>query len=331
MIKFWTAKYELVPWGNLGANAGSKPRVGALFKVLWPNGNIGYSDIFPWPELGDAPLQDQLKDLARSQLSPLIEQSIWLAKKDAALRKVSRNAFVGAPKIKHHYLISDYTKFTEAHMAELRSAGYSTLKIKVGRSIDEEGKFISRQIRQNPVTVRLDFNAQAGMPEFEKLFSHLGAAEKARVEFVEDPFPWNLETWTEAAKIAPLALDNEYDKVQWDQFRTKPPFSVVILKPARQDIDRALGWVNKFALKMVVTSAMDHPVGVAHACNLAAELKKFYPNTLLDCGCLTLKTYRPNEFSSRIQVAGPYIKDIPGIGIGFDDLLEKAQWIPVQP
>jgi O-succinylbenzoate synthase len=331
MIKFWTSKYELVPFGNLGSTADAKPRAGALFKAQWPNGNIGYADIFPWPELGDAPIDEQIAVLGRGQLSPLVEQSIWLAKKDAVLRKAGKNAFANIAKIKNHYLVNDFTKFTEANMKDLRSAGFSTLKIKVGRSVDEEGKFIAKIIRQNPITVRLDFNAKVGFAEFERLFSHLGVAEKPRIEFVEDPVPWNLEAWTEAAKLAPIALDQEYHKVEWEKLKTKPPFSTVVLKPARQDVDHALNWINKFALKMVVSSSMDHPIGVAHACSVAAELKKFYPNTLLDCGCLSLKVYRPNEFSSRIQLTGPYLKDIPGTGIGFDDLLEKVTWVPVQP
>ena len=100
MIQFWTSKYELVPIGNLGAAADEKPRAGALFKVQWPNGNVGYSDIFPWPELGDEPLAQQISMLGKGQLTPLIEQSIWLAKKDAALRKTNTNAFKAAPKIK---------------------------------------------------------------------------------------------------------------------------------------------------------------------------------------------------------------------------------------
>ncbi len=326
MIQFWTSKYELYPLGHLGAAVEGKPRVGALFKVQWPNGNVGYADLFPWPELGDETLDQQISMIANGQLTPLVEQAIWLAKKDAAFRKTKTNAFKSAAKIKNHYLINDYTKFTDAHLKDLRSAGFTTLKIKVGRDVDEEGKFASRLIRQNPITVRLDFNSQINFSQLERFFSHLSPSEKPKIEFVEDPFTWDMEAWTEAAKIAPLAIDYEYSKVGWESLKAKPPFSIVVLKPARQDIDKALERINKHALKMVVTSSLDHPVGVAHACLLAAELKKFYPNTLLDCGCLSLKAYRANEFSLQIQTSGPYLKEISGTGIGFDELLQKAYW-----
>jgi O-succinylbenzoate synthase len=104
----------------------------------------------------------------------------------------------------------------------------------------------------------------------------------------------------------------------------------MVIKPARTDIEKAVAKVNQHALKMVVTSSIDHPVGVAHALYVATELKKFNPNTLLDCGCLTLRVYKPNEFANTIQVTGPYLAGIKGTGIGFDDLLEKTPWVKVQ-
>ena len=191
MMKFWSSKYELVPWQVFGAVADASPRPGALLKVQWPNGNTGYADIFPWPEFGDADIVDQLRALAQGKLSPLVEQAIWLAKKDSVWRKDRKNAHVGAAKIKNHFLVTDFTKFNDAAIKEARSAGFTTFKIKVGRAVDEEGKFIAKFLKQNPVLIRLDFNAKTDFSEFERLFSHLGPAEKARIEFVEDPVPWH--------------------------------------------------------------------------------------------------------------------------------------------
>jgi len=330
MIKFWTSRYELTPWNVFGAVADASPRSGALLKVQWPNGNTGYADIFPWPEFGDAEIHDQIRALALGKISPLVEQSIWLAKKDATWRKEKKNAHIGSSKIKHHFLVTDFTKFSESSIKEARSAGFTTFKIKVGRAVDEEGKFISRFLKQNPVLVRLDFNAKTDFSEFERLLSHLAASEKARVEFVEDPMPWSTDAWTEAAKMVPIAIDMESEKIDWDKFTDKPPFQVVVLKPARTDMDKALKFISRFGLKMAVSSSLDHPVGVAHALAQALEIKKFYPNTLLDCGCLTLKAYKPNEFMSQVQTTGPFLKEIKGTGIGFDDLWDKLEWIPVQ-
>lgn len=304
-------------------------RKGALLKVAWPNGNIGYADLFPWPEWGDADIDVHLNDLAKLKISPLVEQAIWLAKKDAALRKEKKNAFAGAAKIKNHYLVPDYTKFTDSTMKELRSAGYTSLKIKVG-DVDETAKFVSRIVKQNPVTVRLDFNAKTDFNQYEKFFAHIGSVEKPKIEFVEDPIPWNPDGWAEIAKMGiPLAIDEQVPKLDWEKLKTPLPFKIVIIKPARIDVEKTVKFIDKYALKMVVTSSLDHAVGIAHACAVAADLKKFYPNTLIDCGCLSMRAYRPNEYSSRIQVQGPYLTNIAGTGVGFDELFEKTNWTPV--
>lgn len=347
MLKFWFSKYELLPMNPIGAvlnynfekraelnkekKVEEKAHYGALLKIQWPNGNEGFSDLHPWPELGDHDLETHLVALANGKISQLVEQAIWLAKKDASLRKSGKNAFVGAAKVKNHYLISDYITFTDSTMRDLRSSGFTTIKIKVGRNIEEEAEFIKRMIKQNPVGIRLDFNAKIDFDKYEKFISYFALAEKARIEFIEDPIKWDLKAWTEARKLGvPLAVDFEIDKVDWEKLEAPLPFKVVIIKPTRQDVEKTVKLVNRFALKMVITSALDHPVGVAQALMVASELKKFYPNTLLECGCLTLRIYKPNEFSTRIQVQGPYLNAIAGTGIGFNDLLQKLDWQPVK-
>ncbi len=297
--------------------------------VQWPNGAIGYADVFPWPELGDESLEQQFLNLSKGRLSSLMEQSIWLAKIDARLRMDKKNAFVGAPKVKNHYLISDFTKFNESQLKEAKSAGFTTFKVKAGRAVDEEGKFIAKFIKQNSVLVRVDFNAKIDFSEYERFISHLGPAEKARIEYVEDPIEWDLDAWREIADLLPVAIDQELEKFKLDLITEPPPFETIVLKPARIDMEKAIQFANSFNLKMVVTSSLDHPVGVAHALYQAAELKKEYSNRLLDCGCLSLRTYKPNEFSSQIQTTGPFLKEIRGTGIGFDDLFDRIEWTEI--
>lgn len=330
MLKFWYSKYELMPMASISAAKEPKARCGALIKIQWPDGNEGYSDLHPWAELGDYDVDTHLLALAKGKISQLVEQAIWLAKKDAALRKTGKNAFSGAVKVKNHYLVSDYTKFTDSTMRDLRTSGFTTLKIKAGRKLEEEADFVKRVIKQNPVGIRLDFNAKLDFQKYQQFIGYFSQAEKARIEFIEDPMKWNLEDWHKAVKLGvPLALDFEFVKIDWEKIEAPLPFKVMIIKPTRQDVEKTVKLVDKYSLKMVVTSAMDHPVGVAHALSVASELKKYYPNTLLDCGCLTMRIYKPNDFSSRVQVQGPYLTAINGTGIGFDDLLQKMDWLPV--
>lgn len=330
MIQFWSHKYQLQEMPADPSDKNPSIHEGALLKVVWPDGRTGYADLFPVKKFGDADIDTQLAALASGKLSPLAEQSIWLAKRDAILRKNKQSAFAGMAKVKNHFLVTDLMTFSDSKMAEIRSAGYSTLKLKVGYDPEEEVKLISRWLKQHPIMLRLDFNSKLKFDDYQVFMLSLKQGERARIEFVEDPFPWNFDGWKEVSGFVPLAIDNEAEKIDWARIKSPVPFKVMVIKPARTDIEKAVAKVHQHALKMVVTSSIDHPVGIAHALHVATELKKFNPYTLLDCGCLTLRVYKPNEFANSIQVTGPYLAGIKGTGIGFDDLLEKTPWVKVQ-
>ncbi len=329
MLKFWHHKYNLQPVGALGALASEKPREGALLKIQWPDKKVGYADLFPWPELGDLVLEAQLEELSRGRLNYLAEQAIWLARKDANLRAEKKNAFQGLPKIKNHFLISDPKLVTDTLVTEIKSMGFSTVKIKLGRNLEEEATWIDKFMRAQPFMVRLDLNSKGSPASFENFVSRIGLPVRPRIEYVEDPMPYNHENWMAASKLLPIALDNEFYKIDWSSMKAPLPFKVVVIKPARQDVKTTVDHVNKFGLKMVIASSLDHPVGIAHAVFTAGGLKKFYPNTLLDCGCLSLRAYKANDFSTSMIVQGPFLQDVAGTGIGFDSLFEKIQWTPL--
>lgn len=329
MMKFWYYKYELEPVSELSSVTGSAKRRGALLKVQWPNGKMGYSDLFPWPEHGDVDIDTQLSAIAQGRLTKLAEQAIWLAKKDADPRSRGVNIFAGLGKVKNHYLVNDISKLTDNALANLRSAGFTTLKIKVGKNLEEEAATISKLVRQNPLLVRLDFNAKIDLVAYRKFMNSLDLTDRAKIEYVEDPMPWNLEAWKEAATFTPIALDQEFEKVKWNEITGRPPFKILIIKPARRDVEKDLKLAEQYDLKVVVTSSLDHPVGVAHACNIASEIKKSNPSMLLDCGCLSLRAYKFSEFFLRVQATGPYFAGVNGTGIGFDDLLQRIEWKPI--
>ena len=88
MVDYW--KYELKPKRRLSAVAAEGPRHGALIRV-----DDGFADIHPWPELGDAPLDEQLAMLARGETTPLTRASLKFAAIDAAARRDGRGLFEG--------------------------------------------------------------------------------------------------------------------------------------------------------------------------------------------------------------------------------------------
>jgi o-succinylbenzoate synthase len=329
VIQFFQYAYQLHPAASLNAISGMNPRDGVLFKMQWPDQKIGYADFFPWPELGDQSIQFHLRELSRGHISFLLEQTIWLARKDAMLRSQNKNALTGLNRIKNHLLVNDFRQVTDANLRDARSSGFTTMKVKVGRDWKAEVEWLNKMLKLHSFICRLDFNSRGDLATLDRMYSSLSPGIKQKIEFVEDPFPWSPTSWADAASFVPLALDQEFKNVDWQSLGGACPFNVLVIKPARQDVEDAIRIATTKKLKMVVTSSMDHPVGIAHAVRVAAEIKAKYPNQLLECGCLTHRVYKPNEFFTKMIIQGPYLTQISGTGVGFDNILEKLDWQPI--
>ncbi|WP_374077538.1 enolase C-terminal domain-like protein [Bdellovibrio bacteriovorus] len=328
MIKISYSPYTLKPVQILNAVSAAAPREGVLLKVEWSDGLTGYADLHPWPELGDLSLEDQLSDLRRGRMSGQIEQSIWLARRDAQLRRDKKNVFEGGEKIKSNYLLSDFKLLKPGFLDELKNEGFTTLKIKVGRNLKEEADILTH-VAAAGLKIRLDFNAIGSWQIFERFMGSLPLTVRPLIEYVEDPFPFDVHAWNEAKKLVKIAVDNQYDKVPWDKL-SAVPFDVIVIKPAKTDVDQAIARCQKWNLKASVTSYMDHPVGVAHAAGVAMELKKKYGEMILDAGLLTHRLYQMDPFSAELSTQGPYLLKVKGTGVGFDQLLGALPWYQVK-
>ena len=78
----WIWRYSLKPRRALSALAGAAPRQGALLRA-----GDGFADMHPWPELGDAPLDEQLALLARGETTPLTRRSTSSSRGSPAARR----------------------------------------------------------------------------------------------------------------------------------------------------------------------------------------------------------------------------------------------------
>lgn len=323
-MKIFFSTYQLKPNQTLNAAHGGGARDGALLKVQWDDGLIGYADLHPWPELGDVPLADQLLDVGHGKISRQLEQSIWLARRDALLREEGKNIFENGVKVKNNFLISDLTKLKPGFLDEINGEAYTHIKIKVGRDLQRERDLLS-QVAAAGFRLRLDFNAMGSWQTFEKFMTALPKTVLPVIEYVEDPFPFEEQAWGEAQRIVKIAVDNQYDKVKWANLK-KIPFDIIVIKPAKNDVDLAVTRCKKHNLKAVVTSYMDHPVGMIHALGLAMELKKNHGDMMLDPGCLTHQLFKMDSFSAEINTQGPFVMKVPGTGVGFDKLLGNQPW-----
>jgi O-succinylbenzoate synthase len=316
-VTIWVHRYELVPRARLNARAGTGPRRGALLRVGHSRDtglDTGFADVHPWPELGDAPLDEQLALLARGGTTPLTVQSLHFASLDAAARREGRSLFDGLTIPESHW---------PAAAGEAPSA-FDTVKVKMpGGELPPRGR------------LRLDFNATLDAPAFLRIAATL---PRERIDFVEDPCPYDAVIWRElhAQTGLRLALDREVATEGVDVLVVKPALQRVpgeqalgervAADGARVAGERAAGGErggdpDVGAVSIVVTSYMDHPVGQLHAAAIAARCA-----TDSRCGLMTHVLFEPNKFSERLGLDGARLVPPGGAGIGFEYLLEELEW-----
>lgn len=328
MIKLSFHPYVLNPLTALNSVSAGAPRTGALFKVDWVDGQTGYADLHPWMEFGDESLETQIEKARRGQISLMLKQTIELARRDAVLRKEGKSIQVFGENVRNNFLVTQVDQITPEFLTKIKGQGFTTVKMKAGRDLGKEAAAI-KLVAVSGLKVRLDFNGAGSWQIFKDFMMDLSSEERAAIEYVEDPFPFEESTWADAQKLVKIALDAPYEQVKWAQL-AKPCFDVVIIKPAKMNVEQALERCQKFNLKATVTSYMDHPVGVMHALGVAIECQKKYPQMMLESGCLTHLQYQANAFSEEMKTQGPYLLAVPGAGIGFNNLLEAIVWQPVQ-
>jgi len=254
-------------------------RHGALLRV----DGEGYADVHPWPELGDAPLDEQLALLARGETTPLTRASLHLAAVDADARRRGVSLFDGVTIPESHWPGND------------PPPGFDTVKTKGVLPVPEH------------VRIRIDFNASLSPEEFVRIAETL---PKERIDFVEDPCPYDAAMWRRLRAQAGLRLALDRFPGEADVLVHKPALSVAF---------------PSFDGEVVVTSYMDHPIGQFGAAWVAAT-----HDVSPRCGLMTHVLYEPDAFIERIEREGARLLPPAGTGIGFDDLLEKLRWMTIR-
>lgn len=193
----------------------------------------GFGDIFPWPELGDAPLDEQLALLARGETTPLTARTLALAEIDGAARRRGRSLFEGLTIPQSHWPGLD------------PPPEFDTVKVKGGSDFDPAALPARGRIR-------LDFNGTLDAESFARM-----PLPRERIDFVEDPVPYDAAAWRALSQRTGLRL-------ALDRQVATDGVDVLIVKPAVQELP-------EFDRPVVVTSYMDHPVGQFGAAYVAAK------------------------------------------------------------
>lgn len=247
-----------------------KDRKGALLRIEYRDGKVGYCDCHPWPECGDETLFTQIEMLKNGLTTNLTKCSLKFAKLDAEARALKKNLFEGLTIPPSHWLLKS--------MDEPIPEGFTTVKLKVKKD-DNLTNFLENL--PPGIKVRLDFNNAHTFESFSKcVFNNT-------IDFIEDPYPYEKESWEKSP--VPLATDFQ---------KERGPIS--ILKPARDNYEEFL-----HCDRIIVTSYLDHPIGQLSAAYVAALLKKKRPEKIDVCGLLSHHVYEENPFSKRLNFQHP--------------------------
>jgi O-succinylbenzoate synthase len=250
----------------------------------------GFADVHPWPELGDEPLDEQLELLRHGETTPLTLRSLAMARLDEEARRADRSLFEGLTIPRSHW---------PAAAGEV-PFGFDTVKLKMWR-----GAAVDSSLAQ--YRLRLDFNATLSQDEFLSFARSLPANVRHAIDFVEDPCPYDGRTWMSIRETTGIRLG-------LDRGDADDGIDVLVVKPAIQELPRS-------RKEIVVTSYMDHPIGQLGAAYIAA--KSGIGST---CGLVTHVLYESDPFIDRMRLDGARLESVGGMGVGFDDLLEKLPW-----
>ncbi len=280
-------------------------RSGYLLRLQSSDGFSGYSDIFPWPVFSDPSFEDIPRILKEATtLPPLLERSIEMASLDLEARR-KKVSLMKNIELTNHFLVTNMDDFKE--IEEAVDNGFIKIKLKCGRNLKKEISFLSTIYKQfrDDLLLRLDFNGMLNREDENLFYPYLDM-----MEFVEDPYS-NPKDWIGSS------FSLAYDHPNFTQ--EEVDFDWQIIKPAKQKNPQE----NKF--KIIFTSYLGHPVGMAQACYQAQVFGK----QMNEYGLMSDHVYEKTPFHEWIIKRGPCLSFELGLGIGFDSLLEGCVWRPL--
>lgn len=278
----WFHRYSLNPRRRLSGVARPGPREGALLRF-----DDGFADLHPWPELGNATLDEQLAALRRGHPTPQVRASRRLAAADGDARRRGVSLFAGLTIPESHWTGPDPV------------SGFDTAKVKGVEDLPDG------------VRLRVDFNATLDADEFLAVAARL---PRERIDFVEDPVRFDPATWRALRKATGLRLALDL-AAPHGRFAESDGVDVIVHKPAVHER------FPEFEGEIAVTTYMDHPVGQFGAAWVAAS-NRVSPR----CGLFTHVLFQPDPFIERVCADGARLLPPAGTGVGFDDLLEALPW-----
>ncbi len=314
-IYFW--EYQLHSEAALNSASVRRSFPGALIRR-----GAGVGCLHPWPEFGDAPLAEQLQSLQAGTPTTLAQLALDCAEWDGAARRAGVSLFDGLEIPASHYSWS-FGHASGPQIDRLLDEGWPALKAKGFANWGETRRFLEaceHATRGSSLRFRVDFNACLTPADFHKFIEFMPLRLYRALDFIEDPYPYDATAWQDSRErwSVRLALDKGWRK-------GSDGFDRVVVKPSRRD------WREVAARHpgqtLVLTSAMDHPIGQLFAAYQAAKARAELGDRIDLCGLCTQHLFTGDPFLERVSSPGGRLQfDRSGGGLGFGDLIEKLPW-----
>jgi o-succinylbenzoate synthase len=325
-MRIWYSPYQLYPKGSLNSKTKGQFRKGVILRIRFDNDLVGYADLCPFSEMGDRPLEFELKQIAINKPTEIGARSIYFAKKDAEARAQKIHLFDRTVKIKNHFLVADILKFELDRVEKICASGFTEFKVKMGKDLPKESELVEKLSNRfsDNVRLRIDFNASLSRDRFTDWFDKNQKWLRPCLEYVEDPFAYDAKAWREVSQKwgVVFALDLAADAISTGAEGAQ----IIVVKPAVQQADKIVQKFKGTQKKFIFTHYMDFPIGQICALIEAQAASHDLGAQLLTCGLQHHDIYEGFTFQSAIKYDGPYILPPEGTGVGFDKLLENQTW-----
>lgn len=310
-------RYKLRSGAALNSASVRREFDGALIRA-----GDGFGCIHPWPEFGDAPVEEQLRLLGEGHPSRLAELALRCCRLDGAARRAGRSLFAGLEIPRSHYSWS-FSQETEPQMDRVLGEGWAAIKAKGFANWGETLRFLDSAAKageRGGLRLRVDFNGCLDAHGFTKFCELMPLRVCRSLDFIEDPAAYDAVLWESHRQRwgVRLALDKNWQGAEGG-------FDAVVVKPSRRDWRMVAARFPEQPL--VLTSAMDHGLGQMFAAWEAAVANAELPGRVGLCGLATQHLFERDAFLERIASPGGVLRPAPGgTGLGFDDILEGLPW-----
>jgi L-Ala-D/L-Glu epimerase len=289
-----TIAYRMIPYSipfrrPIATSRGVyRTRRGYWIVAMDEEGNSGFGEAAPLPE-EMARVMNELEERRRGGLeverlmrsSPVVRIAVEVARLDLECRREGKRlveAFTGTPQpaVACNMLLAETDPTKAAEEARQAVAhGYETLKLKVGSvsyTKDERRVAAVREAVGSGVRLRLDANRRWPL---ETALLAIRRFARYDIEYIEEPVDGDIAYIREGSPI-PIAADESIVNIS-DARRLIHAHGadLLVLKPMAMGLRAAFAIAREArneGIGVVVTSALDTPVGIAAALHLACAL-----------------------------------------------------------